>query len=202
MPDVATHRFAYGSRIRRVAIRRDLIPEHGQRPQRPAGKTAWPPPCSSSRSAEKPPDGHQNRELDTNHTTSHAPSGTFRQHPRIFPPVHVAWFVTALLSVEQTAFPISDSLMRKHKAAFEKHFGDITQAQFGAEPPHNRQEDDVRREFQRVKRSTSSFIEDRSAMWTEEHCIAKPGLLCSFSGACRGAMGAVHCSIFLGLSEC
>lgn len=91
--------------------------------------------------------------------------------------------------------------MRKHKAAFEKHFGNITQAQFVAQPPQDREENDIRREFKIVKGRTSSFTEDMSAIWAEEHCIAKLGLLCSFSSAPCGAMGTVHCSMFLVPSE-
>jgi len=92
--------------------------------------------------------------------------------------------------------------MRQHKAAFEKHFGDITQAQFVAQLPQDREQDDVRREFKSVKGCTNSFIEDMSAIWAEEHCRAKLRFLCSFSGARYCAMGAVHWSIFLVPSEC
>jgi hypothetical protein len=92
--------------------------------------------------------------------------------------------------------------MRQHKAAFEKHFGDITQAQFVAQPPQDREEDDVRGEFKRVKGRTGSFIEDTLAMGAEEHCIAKLRFLYSFSGTRCCTMGAVHWSLFLVLSEC
>ena len=54
--------------------------------------------------------------------------------------------------------------MRHHQAAFENHFGDITQAQFGAQPPQDREEDDVRREFKRGKGSPSSFIGQCSSL--------------------------------------
>jgi hypothetical protein len=87
--------------------------------------------------------------------------------------------------------------MRQHKAAFEEHFSDITQAQFLAQPPQDREADNVRGEFKIVKGSTSSFIEDMSAIWAEEQCIAQLGFLCSFSSARCCAMGAVHCSMFL-----
>jgi hypothetical protein len=72
--------------------------------------------------------------------------------------------------------------MRENKAAFEKHFGDITQTQDVSQPPHDREEDDIWREFQGVKGSASSFIEETSAMWTEERCVARLGFLYSFSG--------------------
>jgi hypothetical protein len=58
--------------------------------------------------------------------------------------------------------------MSKDKAAFEKHFGDITQAQFVAQPPQDREKDNICGKFEIVKRSTSAFIEDMSAIWVEE----------------------------------
>jgi hypothetical protein len=91
--------------------------------------------------------------------------------------------------------------MSKYKAAFEKHFGDITQAQFVAQPPQDREEDDVCGKFKIVKRSTSSFIEDMLAMWAEEYCRAKLGFLGSFFDVSCCAIGAVHWSMFLVPSE-
>jgi hypothetical protein len=48
-------------------------------------------------------------------------------------------------------FPVSDGFMSTYKAAFEKHFGDITQAQFVAQLPQDREEDDVCGKFKIVK---------------------------------------------------
>jgi hypothetical protein len=80
----------------------------------------------------------------------------------------------------------------ERKATLEKHLSHITQTQFIAQPPQDCQQDDICRKFKIVKGSASSFVENMVAFWTEERSITKFRFLCSFLGACGGAMGAVH----------
>ena len=92
----------------------------------------------------------------------------------------------------ETCFPVSDGFMCERKTSRQKHLSHVTETQFVAEPPQDRKQDDVCREFKIVKGSASSFVEKMLSLWTEECCITKFRFLCSFPGARCGAMGAVH----------
>jgi hypothetical protein len=82
--------------------------------------------------------------------------------------------------------------MCERKTSRQKQLSHVTQTQLVAEPPQDRKQDDVCREFKRGKGRASSFIENMLAIWTEERCRTKFRFLCSFLGARCGAMGAVH----------
>jgi hypothetical protein len=51
--------------------------------------------------------------------------------------VHVVWFATAPLSVEQPHFPVSDGFMGERETTLKKHFSSIAQAQFVTESPND-----------------------------------------------------------------
>jgi hypothetical protein len=80
----------------------------------------------------------------------------------------------------------------ERKATHQKHLSHVTQAQFVAESPQHRKQDDIGGEFEMVKRRASSLIENAVTIWTEERRITEFGFLCSFPGVNCGAIGAVH----------
>ena len=56
-------------------------------------------------------------------------------------------------------FPLPNCLLRQHQTSLQKHFCQISQTQLVSEPPHNDQEDDIRRILQRIERRSSPFVE-------------------------------------------
>jgi hypothetical protein len=71
-------------------------------------------------------------------------------------------------SRSEPRFPVSDGLMGEGKAARSTHLSNVTQAQFVAQPPQDREQDTVRRTFQRVARRASSLVEDTATVRAEE----------------------------------
>jgi hypothetical protein len=55
------------------------------------------------------------------------------------------------------SLPVSNGLMREHKAALQNHFSQITQAQLVPQPPQHDEEDDIGGIFERVERSACTL---------------------------------------------
>src|SRR5260221_14770011 len=87
--------------------------------------------------------------------------------------------------------------MGEGKAARSKHLSHITQTQFIAQPPHNREQHNVRGEFKVVEWRASSFIEGALTVRAEERCVPKFGFLRSFLRRNCRAMGTGHQPEFL-----
>ncbi len=67
--------------------------------------------------------------------------------------------------------------MREGKATLEKHLSDVTQTQFVTHPPDDRKQNNIRRKFQIVERSSSSFVESTATLRAEEREIPEFGFL-------------------------
>jgi hypothetical protein len=90
------------------------------------------------------------------------------------------------------SFPVSDGFMCERKTSLRKHFSYVTQTQFIAQTPYNREQDNISREFKVVERRASSFIENTAAARAEERGVAEFGFLCSLLGGSYHTIGTVH----------
>jgi hypothetical protein len=56
-------------------------------------------------------------------------------------------------------FPVSSGLMGEFKAALQKHFSQVTQAQLVTQSPQHDEEDNIDGVFERVEEGSSALIE-------------------------------------------
>lgn len=80
--------------------------------------------------------------------------------------------------------------MRKHKATFEEHFGQLAQAQFVAQPPQHYLDHDVAGKGQMIERSAGPIVERALTSEVGEGPIAKLGTRRVFTGCGGCAMRA------------
>jgi hypothetical protein len=95
----------------------------------------------------------------------------------------------------KTGFPVVNCLVAEDKTPFQKHLGEITQAQCVALPLQNDEQDKISGIFQKVERCARAFVEGVPAPRAAKRSIAQRGFLVLFFG-CRGcAIWAVHGSL-------
>jgi hypothetical protein len=92
----------------------------------------------------------------------------------------------------EAGLPLAHHLVRELKPPFQKHFGELTEAQLIAYAPEDDQEDDIARKFEMVERGPSALIEGPLTVPSTESPIAKLRLFTSFDRRGGRAVRARH----------
>jgi hypothetical protein len=83
-------------------------------------------------------------------------------------------------------------LVRDLVASLKEQFGDVAEPELVAQPPEDRQQDDIGGELEIVVGRTGTFVEATVARPTLEPVVAQGGTMLPFAGCRRSAMRAVH----------
>jgi hypothetical protein len=92
----------------------------------------------------------------------------------------------------KSSFPLPHRFVRKDETAFQKHLGQITEAELVAQPPQDDLHNDVGGECEIVEGRSGTFIKGTMARQTAEGTIAELGSSRTFTGCGRSAIGAGH----------
>ncbi len=92
----------------------------------------------------------------------------------------------------KTLLPLSNRLVSECQTALQQHLSKVTSAQLRTESRENDEQDDSRRIFQGVERSSRPLIESSLPVVAPRGSRAKGGVLAALRGRQREAVRTVH----------